>query len=170
MHKTYLNEVELQIIKGADKIVEKIGGFPSMENCCFESLSVNRSKDNHYRNDIELVYDITGWLETLDFYNPDGNKEKVNYYHKYFDERRIKITFHNCFGLKLTGFPPVNDEGGEIKFGGKKQEDQKNRYQDRLPGLDIIIARPYTCFYMRSGHGMVIYFDEKECEISAELF
>lgn len=109
MHKTYLNEKELELIKGADRIVEKIGGFSSMENERFESFSVKRSEDNRFRNDVELVYDITGWLETLDFYlthAKDVNDPHWDpYRHKAFEERHIRIFFHNCFGLKLTGFP-----------------------------------------------------------------
>ena len=109
MYKTYLNEKELELIKGADRIVEKIGGFSSMENERFESFSVKRSEDNRFRNDVELVYDITGWLETLDFYlthAKDVNDPHWDpYRHKAFEERHIRIFFHNCFGLKLTGFP-----------------------------------------------------------------
>ncbi len=170
MHKTYLNEEEVQLIKGADKIVKKIGGFPSMENGRLCSFLVKES-EKEFCNDIELIFDIAGWLHTLDFYltgcKDINDKIWDPYRHKDFRERHVKMLFHNCKRFNLQGLPLLHN--GEIKFGGVKQNEEKNRYQDRLPGHDIIIDRPYTCFYICVGDELIIYFDESECEISAEL-
>ncbi|MBR2533687.1 MAG: hypothetical protein IKE50_02760 [Erysipelotrichaceae bacterium] len=168
MHKTYLNEIELQLIKGADKIIEKIGGFPSMENGRLTDISIHRGKE--FGHDIELVFDLTGWIHVLDFHYSYDYEGDMNYYHREFDERHIKMIFHSFRRIEMKGFPSFDFDGGEIKFGGIAQEDSKCRYQDRLPGHNIVIERPYTCFYIRSGCDFVIYFDENECEISAELF
>ena len=164
MHKTFLNEKEIQIIKGADKVVKKIGGFPSMENGTLESIFIARTGNDNLL-DVELVFDISGWLNTLDFYSKNG-VSRPYYQHNRFDERKIKILFHNCYDFEYAGTGRVI---GEIKFGGKDQLDPRNRHQDVLPGMDIIIDRPYVCFYIRSG-APIVYFNENECEISAELF
>ncbi len=166
MHKTYLNEVEVQLIKGADEIVKKIGGFPSIENGCLSSVSIRNADRKPY--DVEMVFDLQGWINTLDFHYSHGYKGDKNYYHNDFDERHIRITFHNCYGFETeSGF--VTFRGGDLYFGGVEEHDPKNRKRDRLPGHGTVIERPYCCFY--TGHDeFSIYFNEEECEISAELF
>ena len=141
-----------------------------MENGSLESVLVKKTAEDQFNNDVELVYDITGWLKTLDDYLTNSKDPAASwldpYRHKSFEERHIRILFQNCKTLELTGICG----GGEIKFGGRKQEDPKYRYQDRNPGQDIIIDRPYTCFYMNTLDSIVVYFNEDECRISAELF
>ena len=97
MHKTYLNEIELQLIKGADKIVEKIGMFPAMESGHLVGFSVKRNDDLSNRFslfDVELVFDITQWVRSLDramkttmsHREPDPVYD-APYIHKDFEER-----------------------------------------------------------------------------------
>ena len=40
MHKVYLNKSELSLIEGSDAIVNKIGCFPSMENCAMDEIRI----------------------------------------------------------------------------------------------------------------------------------
>lgn len=160
MHKTYLNSEEIKIIKGADKIIDKIGGFPSMENGYLKSYSVKQS--DKFNIDVELVFNLNGWLDTLDFWKGRSSE----YDHKVFNERNIRINFHNCHHIDIK-YPMFHC--GEIKFGGSDEKDERNRKQDVLPGMSVILDRPYCCFYICSGNELILFFDEKECEISAEL-
>lgn len=145
-----------------------------MEGARLESSNYKQSNELESYIDVELVYDITNRINSLDIAKRTILKNKNNdidskylhpYLHKYFDERKIRILFKNCSHCSFEGGP--NCSNGEIKFGGKEQIDRNNRYQDRIPGHDIIIERPYVCFYNRD---MIICFNEEECEISAELF
>ena len=163
MHKTYLNEVELEVIEGADKIVEKIGGFPSMENGRLTSYSVKNLET--VLIDVELIFDLKGWIHTLDFHYTYDYKGDKNYYHKEFNERHIKMTFRKCHRIETEGY----GLGGDIYFGGPEQCDLRRRHRDKLPGHAIIIERPFCCFYTAHNE-IAIFFDENECEISAELF
>ena len=164
MHKTYLNKIELQLIKGADIIVDKIGGFPSMENGRLSSFSVTNLEKSD--TDVELVFDLRGWVNVLDFHYTYDYKDDKNYFHKDFSERHIRMLFQKCRSFETER---LDFYGGEIKFGGKEQLKEENRRQDLLPGIDRIIERPYCCFY--TGHReFLICFDESKCEISAELF
>ena len=168
MHKSYLNSEEIKLIKGADKIIDKIGGFPSMENGYLESFSIKNNGDfskwNGERSiDVELVFNINGWLETLDFYKGHGEY----YDHKDFDERHIKMCFHNCREANINYSSIFHN--GEIKFGGYKEVEVDNRKQDAHPCIERIIERPYCCFYIVSGRELYIEFEEDKCEISAEI-
>ena len=40
MHKFFMTEPEVSIIRGAEAIVEELGGFPSMENGRLVSISI----------------------------------------------------------------------------------------------------------------------------------
>ncbi len=177
MHKSYLNETELQLIKGADIIVEKIGGFPSMESAQligFSAKQTRKTKNVYDLFDVELEFDISIWLKAMKRYysafisNPDREPELEKLvFTKDFEERKIRMLFHNCQRFRID-YP--NSFRGEIKFGGEAQEKHVNRHQDPLPGKGEIYKRPYTCFYTGSGSDLIIFFDESECEISAELF
>ncbi len=75
------------------------------------------------------------------------------------------VFFHKCHRIETEGY----GLGGDIYFGGPEQCDLRRRHRDKLPGHAIIIERPFCCFYTAHNE-IAIFFDENECEISAELF
>lgn len=154
MHKIYLTEPEVSIIKGADVIVKECGGFPSMENGHLCSIKIQKTKDTLARYDVVLLFDIEKWASDSAFYM---HVPKI--FHKY-----IEMTFR-CVENVYVNNPCMSSTCGEIKFGNLS--DRNKMHQDILPGRATIINRPFCVFYIRSGNELVIDFDEEECTISA---
>lgn len=82
MHKVYLNKSELSLIEGSDAIVNKIGCFPSMENCAMDEIRIYHDMDGNPI--LDMVFNIEGWLETVRFYSfmkdvPAFPERKIDY-------------------------------------------------------------------------------------------
>ena len=102
MHKTNLNSEEIKLIKGSNKIIDKIGLFPDMEDARLESFNYRQSNELENYIDVEFVYDISNWINSLDIakrtiLKSNNNDIDSNYLHPYlhkdFDERKIRILF-----------------------------------------------------------------------------
>lgn len=150
MHKVYLNKSELSLIKGSGAIVNKIGCFPSMENCEMDEIKIYHDKDGNCI--LDMVFDIEGWLETVKFYSFMTDILP-------FPERKIKLSFKNfldtehlCLGASWIWFDN-DDPDDQTCFLGKTNDELK---------------RPYTTFRINTGCQIAI--SEKYTEISAELF
>ena len=151
MHKFYLNNTECSIIQGAQEIVSRFGGFPSMENGTLISVTVERSSERS-RYDVKLVFDITGWAKMVLSDKDSGTDVK------------ICMSFEGCRSI-VTRIEPWSNPCGEIKFGDGMEEMR----QDGHPSHIIEIPRPYGAFCIRSSHEFLIEFDESECWISAAV-
>lgn len=159
MHKIFMTEPEASIIKGADAIIEELGGFPSMENGRLVSISIKDCGLEGWRcaRDITLVFDIYNWARDSSRY---VNISKPKH-------RFIKMRFSPLRDFYIN--TPSMDYCGEFKFGNTADRDKMR--QDMGTGLNPpIVERPFCCFYMRSAYdGLILEFDEDTCEISAEF-
>ena len=157
MHKFFMTAQEVSIIRGADAIVEELGGFPSMENGRLVSISVESVDERSSLCNITLVFDIWKWAVDTSRYI-EIPKPK----HRY-----IRMRFSSLRDYEIR--QPSMRNCGEFKFGNTV--DRKKMLQDPGTGLNPpIVERPFCSFYMRSGHeGLVLEFDEVRCKISAEF-
>lgn len=156
MHKICLTATECGIIRGADKIIDTIGMFPSMEDG--ELIDVHLAKNSSSsRGFVSLTFDITGWRETVKQYL---NQRKM----KDFSQSKIRIVFSNALDVSLND--PLCAQG-EIKFGNSHNKALLR--QDEDPYNTPVIGRPFCIFCVRDSRNVVIEFEEEECEIRAEL-
>lgn len=155
MHKIFLTEPEVAFINGADAIVEELGGFPSMENGKLLGVSIQDSGSCYRRYNVSLVFDIEKWaVDSSHYMNIPKPK------HRY-----IQIRFFNVRQVFIDS--PSLSECGEFKFGNTT--DRKKTYQDDMPSHPIIIERPFYSFYMRSGHEIVLEFEDDQCKVIASF-
>ena len=152
MHKFYLNNTEGDIIQGAQEIVSRFGGFPSMENGTLISVTVERSSER-FRYDVKLVFDITSWAEMVLSDKDIGSTGA-----------KICMSFEGCRSIAART-DAMHGPCGEIKFGDGMEEMR----QDGHPSHIIEIPRPYRVFCIRSSHAFQIEFEEEECRISAAV-
>lgn len=155
MHKLFLTKNECEIIHGASKIVETVGGFPSMENGELITVSLQKGA-KQYHFDVVLIFDITGWKHTA-----FDNGYEIND----FAENRIRMSFKN---MRSVDMHDPFSERGEIKFYNSCNRDEF--VQDSLPCFTPTIERPFCCFCICSGLHVVLEFEEEECDISADIF
>ena len=155
MHKIFLTEPEVSFIKGADAIVDALGGFPSMENGKLVEISVRDAGLSYTRYNVTLVFDIEGWGRTsslrMDIPRPESTL--------------IQMEFLNVRDVFISS--PYIDCCGEFKFGNTY--DRKEMYRDFLPSHPIVVERPYFTFYMNSGHEFVLEFDDSDCLVFASF-
>lgn len=152
MHKIFLTKPECEIIQGSEKIIETIGGFPSMEDG--ELIDVHLQKCGEYRSTVTLLFDVTGWKRNA------KHSAKL----KEFSESLIRLIFQNCRDVYMQSPLGIS---GEIKF--SNSADRSRMCQDDTPDTVLVIERPYCVFYIRDASGLIIEFFENECTISAEI-
>ena len=153
MHKLFLTAPECEVIKNSEEIISDLGGFPSMEDGALESVEISGV---YPKLKAVLIFDISHWFDVGINY---GASKKPKH-------SKIKLEF---VGLRDI---MVNEEifmcCGEIKFGNT--HDKKKMVQDIEPDMTPVIPRPFCSFYARNGSGLLIEFDERECEITASYF
>lgn len=159
MHKFFMTEPEVSIIRGADAIIEELGGCPSMENGRLVSISIEDCELAGWRcaRSITLLFDIYNWARDTSRY-VDIPKPKHHY---------IRMRFSSLRDFYIN--TPIMDHCGEFKFGNTTNRDKMRQDMGTGPNPPIV-ERPFCCFYMRSAYeGFILEFDENTCEISAEF-
>ncbi len=159
MHKYYLTDQECMVIQNAEDIIRDLGGFPSMENGELIGIEICHNPTsgrigNESRISVSLTFDIEVWMQCVEHLG-----RVVNNKHK-----RIKMQFDGINGFRLDSMA-IWTACGEIKFGNERYPMR----QDSVPEVTYDVPRPYSSFYIRSGSGVVLYFSESECIISAEF-
>lgn len=159
MHKYYLTDQECMVIQNAEEIIGELGGFPSMENGELIGVEiihnpVNGRIGNESRISVSLTFDIEVWIRCVEHLGRVVNNKR----------KRIKMRFDGINGFRLDSMA-IWPGCGEIKFGNEGYP----MMQDSVPEVTRDVPRPYNSFYIRSGFGLVLYFSESECVISAEL-
>ncbi len=150
MHKFYLNKSELSLIEGSDAIVNKIGCFPSMENCAMDEIRIYHDMDGNPI--LDMVFNIEGWLETVRFYSFMKDVPA-------FPERKIKLSFKNFLDTKNLVL------GASWVWFDNDDPDDRAYFLGETNGE---LKRPYTTF--KNNTGCRIAISEEYTEISAELF
>lgn len=154
MHKYFLTRSECAVIQGADAIIERFGGFPSMEDGCLRSIVI-QAKNGKRRYRVELTFDISGWKR--------ATKQYIAL--KDTDENLITMCFDGAIDLEISS-PSDYWDCGEMKFDNFHGTEKLN--QDESPCTVLDYPRPYTRFYSAGHPGkLVIEFEESECCISA---
>ena len=151
MHKLYLTNFEASIIGGAEAIITKYGGFPSMENGSLCALEVERIEAEQSFVNVKLVFDIRHWHEVCSLYH-----DLPALSHRY-----IEISFHKAKAISFDHAPIGNI--GEIQF--ENTANQSHWRANSLPFQPIMVERPYCVFHIR--RDLRIDFHEKECQITA---
>ncbi len=161
MHKWYLTKTECEIINGADRIIDEIGCFPSMENGRLTDIHVVPSQILDCGFDISLVFDITGWKEFASL--PGWQRIPET------NVTTIRLCFVVAKEIRLNSYRSDMDEGccEEIKF--SNTTDTSLWHQDGTPWNIQEIPRPFCAFMICYGRSLAIEFDEQDCKISAEI-
>lgn len=161
MHKYYLTKTECGFIKGADRIINEFGCFPSMENGQIRNIRIMPSQRLEHRYDISIEFDITDWKKYSQLPNGDHIPET--------DSSTILLRFDGAHEFSITPrCIDMIDSCGGIKF--TNDWNQKNWSQDGWPNSIPEIPRPFRAFYIRRGDEFSIRFWDDECIASAEYY
>ena len=151
MHKFCLTEPECERIQGAQKIIETLGYFPSMENTILEEVNIKNTHRLAERYEVCLVF----FFFFCGKHTVPGGKPKLQL--TFYGVREV---YMNTDGLDWRFSP-------EIKF--TNSIDRTKVYRDDLPSTTPIIPRPFTGFAIGRGQDFFLEFFDEEITVDAFL-
>lgn len=149
MHKFCLTEPECERIQGAQKIIETLGYFPSMENTILEEINIRNTHHPGTSYEVSLLFDLScGGVKTV----PGGKpKIRITFY-------GVRDVFMNADSLHWENCP-------EIKF--VNTFDRFSVSQDDCPSTTPIISRPFRGFAIGCGRIFFLEFFDEEITVDA---
>lgn len=149
MHKFCLTEPECDRIQGAQKIIETLVFFPSMENTIIEEIYIKNTYRLGLRYEVSLLFDLSC-----------GGKREVK-----GGKSKIRMTFYGIRDVHIDTDAFIWPYCSGIKFSNRF--DLENVQQDNVPSTTPIIPPPFTGFIIGRGKDFYLEFYDEEYTVDA---